>query len=73
MLNRNLRWAIYLLISVFLLISSLSFADELPTVYITSNSGSTHTISSYGDSYTAWVDHELRLNTANDKMQQLRY
>ena len=70
MLNRNL---ICLLIGVFLLIGIFSFAHELPTVYVTSNSGSTWTISSFGDSYDAWDHHEDVLNEANDKMQQLTY
>ena len=74
MLNKNLRWAICLvLIGVFLSIGSLSFADELPPVTIKASHGGTYPISSYGASHTAWVEHEGRLGTANQELQKLRY
>lgn len=74
MLNRNLRWAIcLLLIGVFLSIDIFSFADELPAVKITASHGGTYPISSYTASHSAWNEHEQRLNTANQTLQKLRY
>ena len=71
MLNRNLKWAICLLI--VLLSGVLSFADELPPVDIEVSYGSNERkIESFDESYTAWIEHEVRLSTAKNGLQPLK-
>ncbi len=70
MLNRNLKWAICLLIVLFS--GVLSFADELPPVTIKASYGSEFTISTIAEARSEWDTHEDRLNTANDDMEELK-
>ena len=73
MLNKNLRCAICLLIGLGLWIVFFSFAHELPSVSITASYGSTHTISTFNEAKSEWDTHELRLLTANQEMDRLKY
>ena len=73
MLNLNLKWVICLLIGLVLLIGFFSFAHELPSVSIETSYGSTFTISTFAAAQREWTTHEVRLLTANQEMQKLKY
>ena len=73
MLNRNLKWAICLFIGVTLLTVMFSIADELPPVSIIASHGGTYLITNYAASHAAWNDHEIRLLTANQRLNLLKH
>ncbi len=74
MLNfKHLHRLILAMCVIVIPLATPSFAHELPSVNIPTSYGSTHTITTFDETYTAKTDHDLKLLTARFELSLLIY